>query len=174
MSFPHTDCAVYRENPLVEVICQFRFPAILAVAAESPYKFQELVRGAYPVYEKIEGLPGIPREVAAILSQIPIGSSAESVTHCFRTEDRTRFISLAQEFVSVTTTAHDRWEALKQAMQLAEESVRQIYEPAFYSRVGLRYQDVIRREALGLQDEPWSSLITPQFAGLLAAGEIQS
>jgi len=173
MPFPHTPRAVYRKNPLVEVICQLRFPAVLAIAAEPPYKFQERVRQSYPIYERLEGLPGVPKELAAIVSQLAVQLPGETVTHKFLTEERTDFISLTQEFISVTTQAYGRWERLREAMRLAEEAAREVYSPAFYARVGLRYQDVIRKETLGLGDEQWSNLIAPHFAGLLAADAVR-
>ena len=173
MPFPHTPRAVYRKNPLVEVICQLRFPAVLAIAAESPYKFQEKVRQSYPVYEKVEDALGFPKALATILAQLPMQPPGEPLRHNFLTEDRTRFISLTQEFISVTTTAYERWESLREAMRLAEEAAREVYGPAFYTRVGLRYQDAIRKEALGLQNDRWASLISPHFAGLLAADAVQ-
>lgn len=44
-----------------------------------------------------------------------------------------------------------------------------IYNPAFFSRVGIRYVDVFERSKLGLQVDPWNNLIQPYFLGLLAS-----
>ena len=55
-----------KKNQLMEVICQFRFPEILAIAAKPPVDFQEAIRDEFPQYSarkeipapKIAGTPG--------------------------------------------------------------------------------------------------------------------
>ena len=37
-----------RKNQLMEVICQFRFPEILAISAKPPVDFQEAIRDEFP------------------------------------------------------------------------------------------------------------------------------
>ena len=40
----------YARSPLVEVICQLRFPPILSINTEEPAQFQEAVRRDFPRY----------------------------------------------------------------------------------------------------------------------------
>ena len=40
----------YVRSPLVEVICQLRFPAILTINTKEPAEFQEAVRHGFPRY----------------------------------------------------------------------------------------------------------------------------
>ena len=40
----------YVRSPLVEVICQLRFPAILTINTKEPAEFQEAVRHDFPRY----------------------------------------------------------------------------------------------------------------------------
>ena len=48
----------YRRSPLIEVICQLRFPDILKIEAHEPADFQDAIRQVYPQYAKrIEQLP---------------------------------------------------------------------------------------------------------------------
>ena len=44
--FSYEDRCIYRRSPLIEVICQLRFPAILRIDAQAPAQFQEAIRGA--------------------------------------------------------------------------------------------------------------------------------
>ena len=44
MLFLHYDLYHYARSPLVEVICQLRFPAILSIGANDPVDFQEAIR----------------------------------------------------------------------------------------------------------------------------------
>ena len=50
MLFSYYDRYQYAVNPLVEVICQLRFPAILSISAKEPVAFQEAVRRDFPRY----------------------------------------------------------------------------------------------------------------------------
>lgn len=40
----------YRRAQTAEVICQLRFPEILAISAKDPVDFQEAIRGEFPQF----------------------------------------------------------------------------------------------------------------------------
>ena len=46
-----------KKNQLMEVICQFRFPEILAIAAKPPVDFQEAIRDEFPQYSARKEIP---------------------------------------------------------------------------------------------------------------------
>ncbi len=50
MPFPEVQRVIYRKNPLEQVICQFRFPAILRIDTETPADFQERIRNDFPQF----------------------------------------------------------------------------------------------------------------------------
>ena len=50
--FSKTERTVYRQNPLAEVICQLRFPTILAIGAKDPVDFQDAIRDVFPQYQR--------------------------------------------------------------------------------------------------------------------------
>ena len=50
MLFAEYDRCQYARSPLVEVICQLRFPAILTINTKEPAEFQEAVRHGFPRY----------------------------------------------------------------------------------------------------------------------------
>ena len=47
----------YARAPLVEVICQLRFPTILSIGAKEPAEFQEAIRKDFPQYAARQGTP---------------------------------------------------------------------------------------------------------------------
>ena len=51
MKFPESPRVRYSRNPLLEVICQLRFPKILSIETEVPVGFQEDIRSEYPVFK---------------------------------------------------------------------------------------------------------------------------
>src|SRR3989304_2154776 len=172
MPFPESQREVYSTNPLKEVICQLRFPTILEVSAQSPASFQNQLRKNYPLYKLQDPIAGLPKEVADILAVLPVPKPAQQPVHKFLTEDERRFISLSADFLALTETNYQRWERFEEEMENAEQAFRGIYEPSFYTRIGLRYQNVIDREELKLQDHPWSDLLNPSVIGELGAPEI--
>jgi uncharacterized protein (TIGR04255 family) len=166
MVFPPSERVVFKKNPLVQVICQLRFPPILSIVSKEPADFQEKVRKTHPLYEK--GLT-LPQQIASILAQLPIAAPVpEGIVHKFLSEDRVSEIDLTKDFVAVATTAYRRWEEFRETVQMAMDSLEAVYQPAFYSRTGLRYRDVIDRSRLGMPDVPWSELIKSSMLGLLA------
>src|SRR5436190_490120 len=104
MTFPASERIVFKENPLAEVICQLRFPTILAIAAEVPAAFQERIREGYPVYRRNDPLAVQPPEVGALLARLPLQAPEGAAEHNFVTEDGSRTITLASTFLAVTET----------------------------------------------------------------------
>lgn len=50
--FPVAPRVVYDKSPLVEVVCQLRFPTVLRIEAEVPSAFQEAVRSRFPLFDR--------------------------------------------------------------------------------------------------------------------------
>ena len=48
----------------------------------------------------------------------------------------------------------------------------QVYQPAYFQRIGLRYVNIVSRKKLGLEGTPWSELFTPAYLGPLAEPDI--
>ncbi|WJI52911.1 TIGR04255 family protein [Mesorhizobium sp. C089B] len=64
--FPNSERVIYARSPLVQVICQIRFPKILRIEASPPADFQDQVRDLYPIVEQQlpPGMQDLPPEVA--------------------------------------------------------------------------------------------------------------
>lgn len=171
MTFPQSERVVFGVNTLSEVTCQLQFPPILSIGAEAPTAFQERIRSAYPLYEREQAI-GVPPEIAGLLQQVPNVQPPQDVLHRFYTEDRTRFITLASQFVALTEKSYTQWERMRPEVRQAQATLEETYSPAFYSRIGLRYQDVIDKELVGVSDQGWDALLNPDFAGLLGTEDI--
>lgn len=172
--FPDSPREEYRNNPIEEVICQFRFPPILKIGTTTPAEFQDRIRTQFPLYQPQDALPLMPDQVRGILSQLGVdnllGSQFPSV-HQFVTEDGTSTVSLQTDFIALRVTKYERWECFREQLESIERSFRNIYEPQFYSRVGLRYRDVIIRENLGLDGVAWSELLNRDLVGFYGRSE---
>jgi uncharacterized protein (TIGR04255 family) len=168
--FPPAPRVLYRKAPLFEVTCQARFPPILQID-RPPAEFQEHIRQQFPLLERPANpfvLPQLPPEAAQML-----GAAIGQTGWSFLTEDRSSAITLAPDFVALTVSKYERWERFREQYRLALVALRQVYRPSFFSRIGLRYRDLIQREDLGLERVAWSRLLRPEILGELVIKEFE-
>lgn len=164
----------------MQVICQLRFPSILRIDTHIPSEFQELVRSQFPLYtEKLEGNVDIPKSIAEtippeILSSFSPGPVKRN--HEFVDESRHWKINLTNHFVALSTTNYENWESFSRLLEEAIHALTEVYSPAYYSRIGLRYTDVINRKKLDLTGSGWGDLLNVHILGLtgseIVAGKV--
>lgn len=174
MPFPESKRVIFKENPLKEVICQLRFPTILEIGVKAPAEFQNRIRLTYPIYSREEALQSLPPEISSIVEQLrlPLPFQSQAPTYKFATEKQTRLISLNPEFVAVSEREYQQWEHFRSEIETAKSALEEVYNPVFYSRIGLRYQDIIDKEQLGLH-EAWDALVNPSLIGVLGAENLR-
>jgi uncharacterized protein (TIGR04255 family) len=174
MAFPEAPREIYEKNPIEEVICQLRFPTILKIDAEPPAAFQESVRAAYPFYVHRPPLnlpTGLPAELAStIAAQLPWGTGASA--HEFTSKDEKWILALTRDFLALTCRQYDRWENFKDHLCESLHALTNLYAPAFFTRIGLRYRDLIRRSSSDLQNVTWSELLQDRIAGVLSSPQV--
>ena len=136
LSFVHKSEIRLQNPPLVEVVCQVKFPPILSIAREIPSEFQERIRNKFPELAVEQGLlvkvPGIgSKEMSAAEVQPKI--------YRFQSGDGNATISLAADFYALSTSHYTHWEDFVGWLMLASEAVQQVYAPPYSTRIGLRY-----------------------------------
>lgn len=171
MNLPEFERVIYKRNPLVEVVCQLRFPPILKVSHQEPVEFQDEVRFEYPLFETTQSQ--IPSDFLKIAQQLGLPLQSE-IAYSFRSEDRKWHLSITKDFIALTTSSYERYEQFKERLEEAVKIFERIYKPSFYTRVGLRYQDLIIRSKLGIEDKSWSELIAKHIASELHDPELSS
>lgn len=169
MTFPQSQRVIFNNNPLDEVICQLRFPTILEINAKKPAEFQNKLRNSYPLYEEDQST--FPKEIADIVARLPISPKEENVTYKFLSQDSRRTISLSSDFVAFSETNYRTWDRFFGEIQRAQEALEEVYNPTFYTRIGLRYKDIIDRNTLNIPNEPWENLLKPSILGLLGSND---
>lgn len=160
----------YRANPLGEVICQLRFPEILSIETTLPAQFQDAIREIFPVYTlhkesappKITGVPGALR----------VENPPTTNNYQFSSQDNVWRVNLTSRFLSLACSKYTSWEDFAAMLDKPLAAFIQIYKPAYYERVGLRYLNFISRKALGLEGTPFSALISPCYLGILAEDDV--
>ncbi len=156
----------YKISPLVEVIFQLRFPAILLINSEQPSKFQEKIREEYPHYnEKIEYINEMINISDEI--QIPSQNTVGIKNYSFLSSDKTFKINLTSTFISFSTKKYTRWEEFYNKVKKLVEIFESIYKPNFYTRIGLRYIDIFTKSKWNLSDKSWHELMQPHILGII-------
>ena len=170
--FSAEERCLYRNNQLEEVICQLRFPVILSIDSEAPAAFQEAIRQTFPLYQVKKEMP--PAKVSVVPGQPPKVEPQKPLSnHVFSTADGRFRINLTQSFISLTCKTYTRWEEFGRMMDQPLAVFIQIYHPAFFERVGLRYLNAFSRKRLELTGTPWRELLKPAYLGLLAEEDVQ-
>lgn len=148
----------YAKAPVHEVICQLRFPTILSINQADPAEFQDRIRAVLPQYVKREERPA-PKP----------GQNAETVNNYhFLSADGKWKLNLTRDFIALSTLSYPGWEEFARMLDKPLATFIQLYKPAYFQRVGLRYLNIVSRNALGLEDTPWRELFTPPYLGVLA------
>ncbi|HEY2391791.1 MAG TPA: TIGR04255 family protein [Candidatus Angelobacter sp.] len=170
MPFPDSERTIYGRNPLDEVICQLRFPPVLKIDSELPTAFQEAIRNEYPLYkeQRVSVQAGaMPEQLSQVFASLIPQNAGKAYE--FAASDERWKITLSRDFLALTCMRYERWEDFNRHFEPSVNVLVEQYKPAFYSRIGLRYRDVIVRSSLGLTDVAWSDLLQPHIAGVLGS-----
>jgi len=172
--FPEVTRVLYGKATLHEVVCQVRSPADLRLEKDPPADFQQRVRARFPLLnQKTQSVVGgLPPEVAAALEAVVPPAGTNTIWQ-FSTEDGQTRLELTKDNLTLISQRYDRWERFWEQFQTPLDAFRELYEPPFFVRIGLRYKNLIRRSVLGLNDVPWHELLSEHVLGELAVDGVR-
>ena len=161
---------ILHNHQLADVICQLRFPEILMISEKAPAAFQELIRDEYPQYSvrkenpapKITGAPG----------NFSLENAPATTNYQFVSADGMWRVNLTSNFISLACTRYTGWEDFAKKLDKPLAAFIQVYKPAYFQRIGLRYLNFISRKSLSLEGTPFSELIQQPYLGLLAETDV--
>lgn len=151
LTFPEPDPprVLFKNNPLVEVICQFRFETCLAAStSEGAVAFHEKIAHSFPGQGWRPGQNAPPSFV-------------------FTTRGGEGTVALDSGSMALIDTAYERWERFEQRLSVVLRALQEVFPVETFTRVGLRYRDFIDQAKLGL-DEPWSRLLREPIYGVFS------
>ncbi len=159
-----------QNHQLSEVVCQLRFPQILKINDQVPAEFQDNIRGEFPQYSvrkemaapKITGAPG----------NFSLENSPATTNYQFGSADGVWRVNLTSSFISLSCNRYTTWESFAKKLDKPLAAFIQVYQPAYFERIGLRYLNFISRKKLDLEGVPFSQLIQDPYLGLLADPEV--
>ncbi|MBQ6996960.1 MAG: TIGR04255 family protein [Oscillospiraceae bacterium] len=161
---------IYHKNPLDKVICQLRFPEILSIETTLPAAFQEAIRSEFPKYGCTKDKPA-PRMVGTP-GNMRMEQPPERNNYLFSSIDGVWQVNLTSNFISLTCNRYTRWEDFARKLDKPLAAFIQIYKPANFSRIGLRYINLISRQALDLAGVPYRELLGSCWIGPFAEEDV--
>lgn len=117
----------------------------------------------------------LPENIAQLMSQ-GLGSALLGATkkvYEFVSEDEEWVLTLNGDFIALTANSYIRWEDFRIHLEKSCEALINIYNPSFFSRVGLRYINIIQKSVLGLESVSWDELLKPYVAGILTEQQLE-
>jgi uncharacterized protein (TIGR04255 family) len=165
MQIQKADRVLYQSNPLAEVVCQAR-----VVRSSS---FEDPTSALSRLHEVGFVEPFTPPATLNVNIGPPGGvTPSQTFVQAFgaTTADGQWSVTFSAEAFALTCNQYTTWfEFLPRFLE-----VERVYAAAVGSphvlRLGLRYKDVVDRERLGLEGQPWHTLIKPFLLGPLANG----
>ncbi|MBQ6840173.1 MAG: TIGR04255 family protein [Oscillospiraceae bacterium] len=160
--FSNEERCLLKNNQLAEVICQLRFPEILKIGAEHPVRFQEQIRDEYPQFSKRMEAP----------TPSPSPANDQKINYQFTSADGLWRVNLTGNFISLACNRYTCWEDFAKRLDKPLAAFIQIYQPAYFQRIGLRYLNFISRKNLALEGIPFRDLFQNMYLGPMADEEV--
>ena len=137
MHFEEVERTEYKHNTLFNVVFQARFPEIMKISHDGPSEFQDIVRKeGYP--ESVSS-PGLPPEAPQELQQL-VNTARE---FHFYSEEQDWEVSLSSNFIALACHGNYKdYAGFRGRLESVLRTFEGIYEPSYFTRVGLRYQDI--------------------------------
>jgi uncharacterized protein (TIGR04255 family) len=76
-------------------------------------------------------------------------------------------VSLTSNFLALTATAYEDWDEFRRRLSPLVSLLVRLYQVSVFTRVGLRYRDLIQRSKLNLDAARWSELLRNELLGEL-------
>ena len=149
LNFPHVPDVRLANSPLVEVVCQVRFPPILRITKEDPIDFQEAVRHRFP---ELALEQGVVLRIPGIGSGDELGVDPKTRLYRFKSKDGASSISLTADFYALSSTKYSHWENFAADLELAHQAAQKVYQLPYATRIGLRYINRLTLENTGAQN----------------------
>lgn len=169
--FSTQDHCHYRANQIAEVICQLRFPEILSIGTTAPAAFQDAIRDEFPQFIRRQDLPA--PKITGMPGHLSLENQPGVINYQFSSADGAWRVNLTSRFISLTCSRYSSWEEFAKKLDKPLAAFIQIYKPAYFERIGLRYLNFISRYELGLEGVPFSQLIAPCYLGPLMEEDVQ-
>jgi uncharacterized protein (TIGR04255 family) len=154
LDVPEAGAAHYARNFIRLAVCELRFPTLFEIESETPpLALAKALRREYPTHELLKYSVSIGAPVTP------------SNGHVFRSKKGRWTVTLRASALSVETSDYASFDELAQRMGFVLKAAEGTIDTDFFTRVGLRYINV-----LPCEPERAADWINPALVGPLAAG----
>lgn len=174
MPFEKAQRYAYRKKPLEQVTLQLRFPPILKLDTEIPALFQDRIIRDFPIYHKeIQQEFGLEiDESGKPLAPAAIVNATDN--HIFTSKDGGWKVGVTRTYISISTNQYVKWEDFLEKFKVPFTVFNEIYNPVYFTRIGLRYSNVFCRSKFGLDNNTSrGEMIHSEFLGILANDKLK-
>ncbi len=156
VTIPSKNVDQYKRNFLRQAVCELRFPTLMELGdPRPPSSLVKALRKEYPHLE-------LANEVSL---GIGANSSNNTHTHIFRSAKLTWSVSLKQSALSVETTTYTDYAHLRERVLRIVEAASDVIDSDFFTRIGLRYINVIDSDTNPVHEWVNPELVAPLLSG---------
>jgi uncharacterized protein (TIGR04255 family) len=146
----------YKRNFLRQAVCELRFPTLMELGdPRPPASLVTALRKEYPHLD--------------LANELTVGiggtGSNNTHTHLFRSSKLTWTVSVKQSALSVETTAYTDYAHMRERVLRVVEAAAKVIDSDFFTRIGLRYINVIDRDTDSAVDWVNPALVAPILSG---------
>jgi uncharacterized protein (TIGR04255 family) len=153
LAVPTAQPVSYARNFVKMAVCELRFPTLLELENQPPVGLQSALRKDYPFYE-----PG--RTVS-----IQPGAVGQEVVYTLLSKNRRWQIALKPSALTIATNHYSGFVELYERVDKVLHSTLDLLDTDFFTRVGLRYQNV-----LPTAQEELDGWVNPHLVSALTSG----
>lgn len=152
LNVPDPGRVVGSRNYIKLAVCELRFPIVLEAEPRLPSILQKRLKHAYPRYEATKTI--------TVTSVSPDASEAAPSTeldtrHVFRTRDKGWSFSVGQSSIALETSTYTEWAEFERRLSQILVHASELIESPFYTRIGLRYVNLISSTLYGNELDKW-------------------
>lgn len=159
LDFRKHEDVVFERAPLTSVLCQIRFPQILAILDRAGISgVQEALRNEYPDFDSgVEAQFAFNQDGAELKMKPPVWR--------FRTLDEMWRVSLGVDFLALETPDYHHFKDFADRLFFVISAAERTLSPGPSLRIGLRKVNLIEHPDVA-QPSDWNGLLTSQLLGL--------
>lgn len=156
VTFKSENVDKFKRNFLKQAVCELRFPTLLELAGpKPPASLVTALRKEYPLLE-------LSNEVTLNMGA---QTGADNV-HIFRSSKGTWSVTLKQNAIALETTKYTEYAEMRERVSRVVTAAKQIIDSDFFTRVGLRYVNVVETSGThGLEEWVNAALVGPIVGG---------
>ncbi|WP_316367690.1 TIGR04255 family protein [Candidatus Thiodiazotropha sp. CDECU1] len=156
LNVPTEQSVRYNINFIQTAVCELKFPVLLELEEKPPTEFQGALRKDFPIFKKSKTV------------SIHVGGSTDlPLSYAFESRDKKWVVALKPDSLVIETTSYTEFADFRTKIDRILHLIGGMLDTEFFTRVGLRYINVIDLEDGEVDGWVNEKLIAPLIGGEL-------